>query len=54
MALGLTALESKLSALLFSFYLEVGSMTGLKVLLDSFVSFTTDMGTEMGSFISFG
>ena len=46
MALGLTAIESKLSALVFSFYLEVGTLQGLKTFLDSFVSFTTDMGTE--------
>ena len=49
LALGLTALESKLAALLYSFFLEVGSMKGLKMFLSTFVSFTTDMGTEMGT-----
>ena len=49
LAMGLTHIESKLSALAFSFFLEVGSLTGLKILLDSFVSFTSDMGTEFGT-----
>ena len=49
LAMGLTHIESKLSALAFSFFLEVGSLTGLKILLDSFVSFTTDAGTEFGT-----
>ena len=47
LGLGLTSVENKLAALLYSFYLEVGSMKGLKELLSTFVSFTTDMGTEM-------
>ena len=49
LALGLTAIESKLAALLYSFFLEVGSMKGLRDFLSTFVSFTTDMGTEMGT-----
>ena len=49
MALGLTGIESKLASLAYSFFLEVGSFQGLKVFLDSFVSFTTDMGTEFGT-----
>ena len=49
MALGLTGIESKLSALAFSFFLEVGSLKGLQKCLETFVSFTTDMGTEFGA-----
>ena len=49
MGLGLTALESKVAALLFSLFLEVGSQSALKDFLKTFVSFTTDMGTELGA-----
>ncbi len=49
MGLGLTALESKVAALLFISFLEVGSQSALKDLLKTFVSFTTDMGTELGA-----
>ncbi len=49
LGLGATGLEQKVAALLYCFYLEVGSFGLLSEFLNSFVSFTTDMGTEMGA-----
>ena len=44
---GKTALEDKVSALLYAFWLEVG-LDRLVEFLESFVSFTSDMGAERG------
>lgn len=49
LALGMTGLEQKVAALTFGFYLELGSLADLLAWLDTFVSFTTDMGTELGT-----
>ena len=49
LGLGATTLEQKVAALVFNFFLEVGTLDGLRRFLRSFVSFTTDMGTEMGT-----
>lgn len=49
MASGVTSLQHKVSVLAYAFYLETGSLKDLAGFLDSFVSFTTDMGTELGA-----
>ena len=49
MGAGTTTVEHKVSALAFAFFLEVKGLAGLREFLDSVISFTTDMGTELGA-----
>jgi hypothetical protein len=49
LASGRTSLEHKVAALTYSYFLESGSLQGLRSFLNSFVSFTTDLGTEKGT-----
>ena len=47
LGLGSTGIEHKVASLLFACYLECGSFPGLVELMSSFVSFCSDMGTEL-------
>lgn len=49
MASGVTSLQHKLAVLTYSLFLEIGSVRGLSAFLGTFVSYTTDMGTEFGT-----
>ena len=48
MGLRMTTLAHKVAALAWSFWLETGTLCGLLKFLASYVSFTTDLGTEVG------
>jgi hypothetical protein len=49
LASGRTSIEHKVAGLTYAYYLESGSLHGLRTFLGTFVSFTTDMGTERGT-----
>ena len=49
LGMGYTKIEYKVAALAFAYFLEIGTMLALMIYLQSFVSFTSDMGTEMGT-----
>ena len=49
LALGMTSLEYKVCAVAFSYFMEVGTLLRLVAFLSTFISFTSDMGTELGT-----